>query len=193
MISKLNTGNIYDGCLSELRNEIQGVIREDQKWYSGYDLKYIIGTEEPYNVVPTPYNDPPSYIKIYFGNHFIQPVSYSLMGRRITEHNDAYLKAWNFLGQTIKDEWILLDFHEDWQFDFAEIRTFVLNSKESFKGFMINMTSQNSNNKWGIALGQIEVHGYIFNRYRIYDPNLMTFKCFKLASCLLFSCIPGFC
>ena len=171
MIAKLNTGDIYDDCLKELKNELTSVLPDSQRWTTNNGIKDIVGNKNSADVYNTPFYDPPAYFQIYFGEHYIQPVSYSLMGRRISGMT-SYLKGWDFFGLTKSNDWKLLSSYKNWEFSFGEVRTFILQCQESFKGFMINMTERDSYNEWALCLGQIEVHGYIFD-----SPN--TFEIMK--------------
>ena len=167
MIEKLNTGDIYDGCLKELKDELTSILPETQGWTTTNGIKDIIGNKNSSDAYNTPFMSPPAYFQIYFGEHYIQPVSYSLMGRRISE-KQSFLKSWDFFGLTQSNKWKLLSSYKDWEFGFGEVRTFLLQAQESYKGFMINMTELNSYNEWALCLGQIEVHGYIFDSPTIY-------------------------
>ena len=84
VIAKLNNSNIFDGCLSYLKSELVGELPPDRTWYTGNEngIQNLVGCEESVNEHNNPYNKPPAYYKIYFGDHFIKPISYSLLRRR---------------------------------------------------------------------------------------------------------------
>ena len=156
-----NTDNIYKGCLAYLRDELTSVLPEGQHWYTGEDVKYIVGTKEIHNVHNNPWDaSAESYFEIYFGNKTIFPTAYSLQGRRIYNYN--LLKGWNFFGRNVYGQWVLLSSFSNSLFKQHEIRTFPLKVHESFSGFKIQMTEPESNGLWALCLGQIEVFGDIY-------------------------------
>ena len=106
--SKRDTSNIYKGCLAYLRDDITAILPKGQSWVIQYDIKYIIGTEDHYNVHNSPWANPPSYYEIYFGDKYIVPTAYSLMGRRDPTFKIGYLRSWNFSGKDESGKWILL-------------------------------------------------------------------------------------
>ena len=108
VIAKLDKSNIYDGCLTYLRSELVGELPEGQHWGSGHEngIINLIGHHDNINEHNNPYANPPAYYKIYFGNHYIKPISYSLLGRVL--FNQGLVQGWNFYGRTVKNEWILL-------------------------------------------------------------------------------------
>ena len=75
---KLNKSNIYDGCLAYMKQYLTSELPPGQKW-SRNGIQDIIGNEQVINLYNSPYNDPPSYFKIYFDRYIIKPISYSLM------------------------------------------------------------------------------------------------------------------
>ena len=186
-IGKLNSHNIYNGCFQELKNYLTDELPEGQNWTSyefqswkgNHGIKNLIGNSTVINEHNTPYNKPPAFFKIFFGNHYIQPFSYALMGRRIPNYKgEGILKSWDFFGLTKEGRWKLLDSHFDEPFSYAEERTFIINAKESFKGFMINMTETNNIGNWALCLGQIDVHGFIFNSYNVIRcPTVFKLTC----------------
>ena len=163
VIAKLNNSNIYDGCLTYLRSELVGELPEGQRWEtnSANGITNLIGCEESINEHNVPYNLPPSYYKIYFGNHFIKPTSYTLMGRRAATGN--YLKGWNFFGLNIKKEWVLLSSYSNSLLQPKELRTIDIDNHGPFIGFMLKMTEPEASNTWALTIGQMEVHGYIYD------------------------------
>ena len=178
MIAKLNTTNIYDGCLSELRDQLTDNLPSGQDWYTkrlGYKvngIKNLVGTEEPINEHNNPYDKPPAYYQIFYGNNYIQPISYSLMGRRSKEYKRNYISGWDLYGQRRNGDWLLLSSFQNSTFEFGEIRIFPLNIRESFRGFMINLTEPDTEGKWCLCAGQIEIHGYIFDKYRVIGASI---------------------
>ena len=194
MIARLSNKDIYDGCLNYLKSELTDELPEGFAWNTDSDsslsfhgIKNLVGNPTPVNEHPYPY-DKQHYIRIFFGNHFIQPISYSLMGRRIEMFNGSYLKNWIFYGLTRFDEWVPIHMSSpsDPPFSFAEIRTFPLKKKESYKGFMINMTEKNTNGDWGICLGQIDVHGFVFDKYKVFSLCTVYFQRFNFRFSILF-------
>ena len=149
-----------------MKGELTSKLPESQRWTTSNGIKDLVGNEKAVNAYNYPYKYPPAYFEIYFGEHYIQPVSYSLMGRRVSGVT-SYLKSWDFFGLTQSNEWKLLSSYKNWKFGFGEVRTFIINARESYKGFMINMTELNSYGEWALCIGQIEVHGYIFDSPRI--------------------------
>ena len=160
VIAKLNNKDIYDGCLSYLKDEITDEIPEGHNWVTS-SIKNLIGTRTPINEHVEPFSSPPSYFKIYFGNFHIKPISYSLMGRR-TQYKSNYLQSWDFYGRNQDNEWILLNSHYHETFSFEEERCFSLEGSDFYNGFMLKMTEPDSDGKWALCIGQIEVHGYIY-------------------------------
>ena len=160
--AKLNINNIYDGCLTYLRNSLTSEIAEGRKW-SESGIKSLVGTKTPINEHVEPFDSPPAFFKIYFGQYYIKPISYSLMGRRISQFNDNYLQGWDFYGRNKNNEWVLLSSYSNSMFNFAEERHFPLEDSDFYSGFMLKMTQPDSSGKWALCIGQIEVHGYIYN------------------------------
>ena len=185
-IGKLNTKNIYNGCLAELKDELTDELPPGKNWVADKEnmaqngIKNIVGMKDPVDAHDSPYTAP-SYIKIYFGSYFIQPISYSLMGRRNPnpEHDRAYLKSWDFLGRTKNNEWKLLSSIQNQSFSKAEERTYQIYTQESYNGFMINMTEKNTDGNWAICLGQIDVHGFIFQSYNAFRRISQSVSSFK--------------
>ena len=164
MIAKLNQSNIYDGCLSELRSILTDKLPPNRHWLNGTGIKNLVGNHEVVNEHNVPWEEgPPAYYKIFFGDHFIQPISYSLMGRRAFPNN--CIKGWDFFGLTRNDEWKFLDGHNKSHFQPFEEIIYTISEKESYKGFMLNMTEPDTENEWCLCIGLIEVHGYIFDHY----------------------------
>ena len=161
MIAKLNESNIYDGCLAQLRDKLTSVLPPGQKWMV-QGISNLVGNPEPINEHNTPYLQPPVYYQIYFGNNFIKPISYSLMGRRMIESDTNYLRAWEFYGLTRNNDWILLDENSSFVFSFGLVKNFKISKSYLFKGFMIRMTQSDSSGQWALCLGQIDVFGYIY-------------------------------
>ena len=162
-IAKLNNKDIFDGCLPYLRSELIGELPPGRKWNTGSDngIINLVGCKEAVNEHNFPYDNPPSYYKIYFGNHLIRPISYSLLGRRT--HIDHQLKGWNFYGRSINYEWVLLSSLSNSDLSQNELRTYELNTTSMFNGFMIEMTHPGTKNNWVLTIGQIDVHGYIYD------------------------------
>ena len=95
--SKLDITNIFDGCLNVLRKELTSKLPEGKYWNNGVGIKGLVGSVKEYNEHPAPWQDKsPTWIEIYFGNKWILPSAYSLMGRRAYEVN--FLKSWDFSG-----------------------------------------------------------------------------------------------
>ena len=163
IISKRNTSNIYDGCLAYLKNDLTAELPEGQSLINN-GLEGLVGSETQYNVHNNPYDKPPSYFEIYFGDKYIVPTAYSLMGRREPSVKDHYLKSWNFSGKDERGNWILLHKEKDNPFSFAEIRTFRLKQHKSFNAFKIEMTDTDSKGMWALCLGQIDVFGDIYSK-----------------------------
>ena len=92
------------------------------------------------------------------------------MGRRIPGLDHSYLVSWILFGLNRFDNWVPIHVSpsSDPPFTFAEIRRYNLYKKESYKGFMINMTQPNTLGYWAVCAGQIEVHGFIFDHYKIF-------------------------
>ena len=159
--SRRDTSNIFSGCLSYLKSNLTAKLYENQTLISE-GIKGIVGSETQYNVHNNPYNKAPAYIEIHFGNKYIVPTAYSLMGRRDSRFLHSYLKSWNFSGKDTSGKWILLHNETNKAFSFAENRTFPLKSSETFSAFKIQMTDKNTDGSWAICLGQIEVFGDIY-------------------------------
>ena len=174
LASRRNTANIYDGCLNYLKGSLSSKFAQGQYWTTG-DIKSLVGNPEPVNAFNTPYTSSPAYIEIYFGDSYIFPSSYSLMGRRTA--NNSFLKTWKFSGRKKNGEWLLLHLQENKPFTFAEERTYRIRAKESFSGFKIEMTETNTIGDWGICLGQIEVFGDIYPTSNICPFRLNTKHC----------------
>ena len=160
--------DIFDGCLSYLRESLTAVLPPGQEFING-GIKNLVGTKEVFNARNDPFENPPAYFEIYFAEKFIFPTAYSLMGRRSEKYKDSYLKSWEFSGKNRDGNWVLLHSETNKPFKFAEERTFPLTVSESFNGFKISMTEKNTNPDWALCLGQIEVFGDIFS-----SPN---FRC----------------
>ena len=172
--SKLDTTNIFDGCLNVLRKELTTKLPEGKTWLNGIGIKGLVGSVEVYNEHPAPWKEKsPTWIEIYFGNKWILPFAYSLMGRRI--YNGNLLKSWDFSGLNRNNEWVLLHSETNKQFYQNENRTYFLKGNEAYKGFKIEMTGPDLNNMWALCLGQIDVFGNIYRSYFI--PKNGVFKC----------------
>ena len=160
--SKRDTSNIFKGCLAYLKNELTTELPEGQNFSQSIGIKGLVGSETYYDVYNTPYGKSPVYFEIYFGNKFIYPTAYSLMGRRVPTWKHNFLKSWNFFGKDEKGKWDLLSSYKNNQFDFEEIKTFPLFTYKSYNGFKIEMTDADSDGVWVLCLGQIEVFGDIY-------------------------------
>ena len=154
--TKRNTASIYDGCLNYLKESLSSRFAGNQSWTEG-SIKSLVGNPQPVNAVNTPYTASPVYIEIFFGNNYILPSAYSLMGRRISKYDNSYLKSWNFYGRNKNGHWVLLHSQVNKPFYFAEERTFQIQAKESYNGFKIEMTDKDTYGYWGLCLGQVEV------------------------------------
>ena len=152
MIDKTYTGNYYDGCLNELKSELNISLPPERGWNGGIHGINLIGDPiNSHNSHQYPYYNPPSYIQITFENRFIYPTHYFLEGRRFNSYN--LLKSWNFEGLTIDGEWKILHSQKNNQFNQREPRLFGLFVKEFFKGFQINMTYVDIGGVLGLCLG----------------------------------------
>ena len=160
--AKLNTSNIYNGCLTYLKDTLTSEIPEGHKWAKS-GIENLVGTETPINEHIEPFDSPPTFFKIYFGHYYIKPISYSLMGRRISIHDANYLQGWDFYGRNKNDMWVLLSSHSNSRFSFAEERNFTLEGSDYYSGFMLKMTQPDSSGNWALCIGHIEVHGFIYN------------------------------
>ena len=161
IVSKRDTSNIYKGCLSYLRESLSAVLPKNQTLLNE-GIKGIVGSETVYNVHNSPWNAPPAYFEIYFGKKYIYPIAYSLMGRRVVAAN--FLKSWDFYGKNARGYWVLISNYTDEVFTQGQIKTYYLNTKESFSAFKIQMTEPDSKGEWALCLGQIEVFGDIYSR-----------------------------
>ena len=173
--SKIDTSNIFDGCLSLIRNEITDKIPEGKKWVNEeLGIRALIGTKEEINQHTVPYvNKSPTWYEIYTGSKWILPSAYSLMGRRA--HNNSHLKGWNFSGLNKDNAWILLHNESNKRFYRYENRTYILKGNEAYRAFRIEMTEPDSVNEWALCIGQIEVFGNIYRSHFI--PKNGIFKC----------------
>ena len=112
--SKLDTTNIFDGCLNVLRKELTTKLPEGKEWADGIGIQGLVGSVGEINEHPDPWrNKSPTWIEIYFGNKWILPFAYSLMGRRIVDAN--MLKSWEFSGLNKDNKWVLLHSETDKQ------------------------------------------------------------------------------
>ena len=163
VIDKVNNVNIYDGCLSYLREYLTAEIPYGRQWrMSG--IKNLVGCETAINEHLTPYNSPPAFYKIFFGNYYIKPISYSLMGRRIAQYNEHYIKGWDFYGRNKNNEWIILSSLNNEVFTFGSIKNYeITDANDVYNAFMIKMNQPDDQNHWALCIGQIEVFGYIFD------------------------------
>lgn len=159
--SILNTTRVFSGYLAFLKNDLTSKLPENKTWGNVKGIKGIVGEPIIYNVHPTPHLEPPSWYEIYFGDKYIVPSAYFLMGRRNSYAN--LLKSWNFSGKTINNEWKVLHSVVDKQFSFYENRTYILKGNEPYKAFKLEMTKADSNNAWALCVGQIEVFGNIYD------------------------------
>ena len=172
--SKLNTSNIFDGCLNVLKKEITDKIPEGKNWMANDGIKALIGTTAVINQHTKPWQyKSPTWYEIYIGKKWIIPSAYSLMGRRCCDNH--YLRGWNFSGLNRNDEWVLLHNDTDNSFARYENRTYLLKGNEAYKGFKIEMTQSDSSGEWALCLGQIEVFGNIYRGY--FFPKNGVFKC----------------
>ena len=172
--SKLDITNIFDGCLNVLRNELTSKLPEGKQWTQNAGIKALVGSAVEHDVYPYPFIDDTSmWFEIYFGNKWILPFAYSLMGRRA--YNGDFLKSWNFSGLNRNNKWVLLHNETNKPFYQNENRTFLLKGNEAYKGFKIEMTESNSDGKWSLCLGQIDVFGNIYRSYFI--PKNGVFEC----------------
>ena len=161
---KVDNTNIYDGCLNYLRDYITSELPPGRTWFTS-GIYNLVGTHEPINEHINPYTNPPAFYKIFFGNHYIKPISYSLMGRRSNIYKHNYLIGWDFYGMNSIGDWILLNSNSNSQFSFGEERIFPIEQNDYFQGFMIKMTQPDSSGEWGLCIGHIEVHGYIYDSF----------------------------
>ena len=167
MIDKTYKGNYYDGCLKELKEELNMSVPPGKTWYGG-DPKGLIGNPTGiFNQHPNPYDEPPSYIEITFQNKYIHPTHYFLEGRRYSD-SDHFLRSWEFEGKTIDGGWKILHSQTNKVFSRNETRIYSLKFHEVFIGFRLNMTEEDSSNKWALCPGQIEVFGMLFNTIPIF-------------------------
>lgn len=184
--SKINTDNIFDGCLNEIRNEITDKLPEGKSWFNGTGIKGLFGSVEECNEYPTPWKTKSeTWIEIYTGSKWINPSAYSLMGRRQYDFN--LLKGWNFSGLNKYNEWVPLHSDSNNQFKIYENRTYLLRGNEAYKGFKIEMTESDSSGAWALCIGQIEVFGNIYRSYFI--PKNGIFKCTRMRLFLINSLI----
>ena len=168
-ISKRDSSDIFNGCLSHIRDNITTGLPEGQNWYEGHDARYLIGTKTVYDVHGTPWSAPPAWFDIYINGYYIFPVAYSLMGRRDSRYKANFLKGWELLGRNIQGKWKLLSNYSNKQFAFAEVRTYLIEANESFNAFKLNMTEADSSGTWALCPGQIEIFGDIYTFP--YTPN----------------------
>ena len=170
-ISKRDNRNIFDGCLSYLKNtkceRITGILPEGVQ-FNG-EIQQLIGSNTAFNVNNRNYQNDLSnnnpFFEIHFGNNFIYPTSYSLMGRRAPFAKwGGFLKGWILYGLNKKEKWIPLDQHSNEVFSEEKVRTYTLKTEEAYKAFKIKMTEPDSNNSWALCIGQIEVFGDIFTK-----------------------------
>ena len=166
--SKIDTRKYFDGCLNRLRKDLTSIIPDNTRWTNGVNgIKDLVGTEEVVDAYSTPFDIKYPFIEIYFGNKYIYPVAYYLMGRRYKGYTN-FLRSWNFMGRNKKGEWILLHEENEKPFSFGENRTYLLKAEEAFNGFKIAMTDicsfgdSSRNGDWALCLGQIEVYGNIY-------------------------------
>ena len=164
IVSRRDTSNIFSGCLAYLRDDLTAKLPEGENFYENLGIEYIVGTKEIYNAINVPYSKGPSFFEISFGNKYIFPTAYSLMGRRTPQWKNHYLKSWNFFGRDETNSWILLHSVSNDPFTFAENRTYQINQRRSFNGFKIEMIDANTDGQWALCLGQIEVFGDIYNK-----------------------------
>ena len=186
VIAKLNKSNIFDGCLSYLRSELVGELPEGQTWHTDDEngIINLIGCEEVINEHNKPYQNASAYYIIYFGYHFIKPVSFSLLGRRAFDKH--LVKGLNFYGRAINNEWILLNSSKS-QLNAYELRNFEINEPGPFNAFMLKMTEQDSEGMWALAIGQIDVYGYIYDRFpERHDCFTQSIQIFRICKVLLF-------
>ena len=176
IVSKRDTSNIYSGCLAYLKDDITAKLPEGQKFNDEIGIKGIIGSTTQYNVHNSPFLEAPVYFEIYFGDKYIFPTAYSLMGRRDSTNKANYLKNWVFFGRDEAGVWNLLHTEENKPFSQEEIRTYSLNVSKSFNAFKIQMTGTDTAGGWALCLGQIEVFG------DIYKKPFKQFRCTKQIS-----------
>ena len=164
IVSKRDTSSIYNGCLAYLKNDLNTKLPEGQNFNLAIGIKGLVGSRTQYNAINTPYNAAPAYFEIYFGDKYIFPTAYSLMGRRDSTYKVHYLKSWDFFGRDENGVWNLLHTQSNKAFSQAEERTYPLKFNKSFNAFKIQMTSTNTAGEWALCLGQIEVFGDIYKR-----------------------------
>ena len=155
----------YDGCLTHVKPNITDALPPGQTWVSENGIKALIGNPTVVNEHNFPWTTPPAWYDVFFGNYFIQPTAYSLMGRRIPTLDHSYLRDGDFFGHSISGNLVLLSSYRNSPFSFGVIRTFSVLSHESFKGFRLEIKEPNTNSNWRLGIGQIEVFGYIFSQY----------------------------
>ena len=173
--SRRDTANIFNGCLAYLRNDLSAILPQGKELTS-IGIKGIVGSETQYNVHNSPWDSAHSYFEIYFGNKYILPIAYSLMGRRDPTYKGSYLKSWEFFGRDEAGVWNILHSQSNKPFAQAEKRTFSLSVNKSFNAFKIQMIDTDSSGEWALCLGQIEVFGDIFK------SSFNRCKCTKQAS-----------
>ena len=168
IISKRDTSDIFNGCLSYLKETITSEFSEGESW-AGIGITGLVGSPTQYNTHNSPGTHQNVSLQIFLGGKYILPCAYSLMGRRDPTYKDSYLKGWVFYGRNKNNVWINLSSYSNKAFSFGEKRTFLLNSSESYNAFMLKMTETNTDNNWYLCLGQIEVYGDIYSKPHSYD------------------------
>ena len=190
--SKRDSSDIYDGCLNYLKENLTAYFSDDVEWF-GVGIKGLVGSSKQYNT-HNHYTEH-SYISltILFGDNYIFPVAYSLMGRRDPTYKYNYLKGWTFSGRNKNGVWKNLSSYSNKPFSFGEKRTFLINAHESFNAFKLQMTEKDTDDKWYICIGQIDVYGDIYSTSKYYPSRNCRTKSLKPLPKLLSFCVLMLC
>ena len=173
------TKDIDNGCLVELFNDVNSKIGPQGLQWIGNDgrvaIQALIGKKDDpklnYHNIPWErnskgdkwWNENHPWYEITFGEKYICPTGYALMGRKLCNGN--LVKGWKLYGQKKNDSWVTLDEHKDSVFGFREVRTFEIKTNDMFKAFKIEMTQPENTGNWAFCIGQIEIFGDIYLKY----------------------------
>ena len=168
IIKKIDTSDIYNGCLYYLKDQINYIKDSTGSW-GGDSINNIVSSKVEHNSYVC---DDKGYtnLTLDLNEKYIFPTSYSLMGRR-SSTNNYYLKSWELKGRTKEGKWIKIHSQTNNPFSRASIKNFTLSSEKSFNAFKIGMTDKSKCCNWCINIGHIEIFGLISDRPVILSQN----------------------
>ena len=152
----LDTSDPFIGIFSKYYKFINVETSEGTEFMGNYSNLFFKTTKDNYHPRPEVENTSISFL---FPKHVILPTAYMLEGRSYTDANQ--LKNWEFYGKNQNGEWILLDEKSDHRLQYQTVEIFPISADESFNAFKLQMRGKDSNDKYFLCIGTINVFGSI--------------------------------